>query len=342
VNIPIQNIYYLLCYAWDKLEERDIVSVSAQDRTSLVDLFARVLINGTNHLIKRGYDRSYIDVGEETARLRGRICYHEAIRKNSLRSGRLPCEFDELSHNVIHNQIIRATMRTLLKTEGIEKVNRESLSHLYRFLDDIDEIHLSSRAFRLVQLHRNNKFYDFLLKICELIHDNLLISEHRGRSKFRDFVQDEGQMRRLFEDFVRNFYKKHLKDYQTRSEELNWQWRPVDEFSRGLLPRMLTDISLTSSKRKLIIDCKFTPRATRKNLEAEKLREAHLYQIHAYLTNQRSGPLTDFCDVMLLYPTVETPLNATYRDGNHTISIRTINLNQDWQDIHRDLLHLVA
>ena len=30
VNIPIQNIYFLLCYAWDKLAEKDVVAVEAR------------------------------------------------------------------------------------------------------------------------------------------------------------------------------------------------------------------------------------------------------------------------------------------------------------------------
>lgn len=54
VNIPIQNIYYLLCYAWDKLEEKEIVDVEPLDSTSLADLFARVLINGTNQWVGLG------------------------------------------------------------------------------------------------------------------------------------------------------------------------------------------------------------------------------------------------------------------------------------------------
>ena len=50
MEIPIQNIYFLLCYAWDKLEERDLVDVDPVGITGLVDLFSRVLITGTNHL----------------------------------------------------------------------------------------------------------------------------------------------------------------------------------------------------------------------------------------------------------------------------------------------------
>ncbi len=44
MQIPIQNIYYLLCYAWDSLEEKGRVSVDIDDTTQLLDLFAKVLI----------------------------------------------------------------------------------------------------------------------------------------------------------------------------------------------------------------------------------------------------------------------------------------------------------
>ena len=43
MEIPIQNIYYLLCYAWDKLEEKELIDVDPVGMTELVDLFARVL-----------------------------------------------------------------------------------------------------------------------------------------------------------------------------------------------------------------------------------------------------------------------------------------------------------
>ena len=42
------------------------------------------------------------------------------------------------------------------------------------------------------------------------------------------------------------------------------------------------------------------------------------------------------------YPTVDKALSASYAHKAHRISIRTINLNQPWPEIHRDLLALVA
>ncbi len=343
MDIPIQNIYYLLCYAWDKLAEREVVDVEPIEATSLADLFARVLINGTNHLLKRGFDRGYVSQHEWTARLRGRICFQEAIRRNATMTGRPPCDFDELSYNVLHNQILKATMRRLIRTQGVVAESSEGLAQLCRLFSGIRDIELTSRAFGQVQLYRNNQFYDFLLKVCELIYRNLLVSEKSGTSKFMDFVRDKRQMAILFENFVRNFYRIHTA-YQVKREDIYWRWIAADQVSAGLLPKMQTDISLTSNlnNRKIIIDCKFTPEATQHHYEAETLRSNHLFQINAYLDNLPEEKRTDTCEAMLLYPTVDSPLSASYADRGRKISIRTINLNQPWQSIHQDLLALVA
>lgn len=341
MDIPIQNIYFLLCYAWDKLEERDIVDVEPIDRTSLADLFARVLINGTHHLVKRGFDRGYVSQHEWTGRLRGRICFGEAISRNATRTSRLPCDFDDLRYDVLHNQILKATMWRLIRTPGLAAELSEGLANLCRLFSGIQDIELTSRAFGQVQLHRNNQFYDFLLKVCELIYRNLLISEKSGVSKFVDFVRDERQMAILFENFVRNFYRVHTS-YRVKREDIYWRWIAADQVAQGLLPKMQTDISLSSDTRKIIIDCKFTPKATQRHYEAETLRSSHLFQIHAYLNNLPEGKLTDTCEAILLYPTVDPPLSAFYTDKGHRISIRTINLNQRWQALHEDLLALVA
>ena len=64
-DIPIRNIYYLLLYAWNRLEEAEVVAVSTENETSLLNLFARVLISGMRHLLRRGLDRGYIPFQED-------------------------------------------------------------------------------------------------------------------------------------------------------------------------------------------------------------------------------------------------------------------------------------
>ena len=115
-------------------------------------------------------------------------------------------------------------------------------------------IELTNRVFGQVQLHRINQFYNFLLKVCELIHRNLLITEKTGASKFMDFVQDEHQRRHLFGEFVRNLFRLHATSLTVKREDVYWRWRGIEENAENLLPKMQTDISLTSNTRKVIID----------------------------------------------------------------------------------------
>ena len=53
------------------------------------------------------------------------------------------------------------------------------------------------------------------------------------------------------------------------------------------------------------------------------------------------GEWADTCEMMLLYPSMGSPLSADFIHRGHRISIRTINLDHPWQSIHKDLLALV-
>ena len=80
MEIPIANIYYLLCYAWEALEEKDtLADVGALDSTDLLGLFARVLTNGTRRLLRRGLDRGYLPREGEIAGVRGKLLTRNRI-----------------------------------------------------------------------------------------------------------------------------------------------------------------------------------------------------------------------------------------------------------------------
>ncbi len=343
MQVPIENIYYLLCYAWNKLEEKDLVKIEAKDTTSLVDLFAKVLIGGVSHLIKRGFDRGYVQHSEETRSLRGKIAVSATVKRNLLNRGLVHCEFDELSYDVLHNQILKSTIRNVVKVEGLDQSLQENLIGHYHRLQEVTEVELSKKVFSRVQLNRNNYFYDFLMRVCELLYTNLLPSEKSGEWKFRAFLEDEAQMRGLFEAFVRNFYKIEAGDYRVRREDIFWRLLPIDDEAAKFLPDMRTDITLTSTDRKLIVECKYTADIFQEYFGTPKFRSEHLYQLNAYLSNLPEGDLNGRCQGILLYPAAGGTLKREYDFPNgRKLSVRTINLNQSWQVIHSDLLAMVA
>ena len=341
MDIPIQNIYYLLCYAWDELTERDIVDVKNIDSTNLVDLFAKVLISGTTHLLKRGVDRNYIPFAEDMQTIKGKINFPSTLSRNLLKRARAHCHFDDLNHDILHNQLLKKTIYNLILIDELDDKLRDDLLRVYRYFHSISDIKISTKAFRSVRLNRNNYFYSFLLNICELIYDNLLPSEDKGKSRFKDFVKDEKQMAALFERFVYNFYSLEQKNYKVYSEDIFWTYSKSDQTS-SLLPKMQTDISLSNEQRKIIIDTKFYKEAFQYNFDTEKIRSNNIYQMYAYLKQvEKKGGVNLSAEGILLYPAVKQEFSHSAILDGHKFSVISINLNQEWKGIHQDLLKLI-
>ena len=99
---------------------------------------------------------------------------------------KVDCTFDELSYNVIHNRILKSTIDALLRSDELTKDIREQLKLSYmKFPSEIEMMSIRKENFKGLQFYRNNFFYDFIMKICELIHENYLTDEESGKKVFR-------------------------------------------------------------------------------------------------------------------------------------------------------------
>ncbi len=343
MNIPIKNIYFLLCYAWNKLEEKERVTVSIDDHTELIDLLAKVLINATRILLKRGIDRNYVPHTEELAGIKGKLELSASIKRNLLRQMRAVCQYDEFSADILTNQILVSTLHKLMRTENLDMDFRRQARNLVSMFPGISLIDLQSAHFRRIRLHRNNQFYGFIIKICELIHESLLPAEEPGKFRFADFRRDERKMNQLFEAFVFNFYRIEQSRYQVRREQIKWQLGYTDPEAELYLPIMQTDITLENQREKIIIDTKYYRETLAERYGKEKVKSGNLYQLFSYLIQQRSDdPKTHKAKGILLYPTIEKDYDLVYSYQGHEIQIRTVNLNMGWREIRERLMEVIG
>ena len=126
--IPIQNLYYLLAYAWDDFRPGEEVDIDQSQCPDIHNLLAMLLSNGIRQLAKRGIDKGYVGYTEETPRLRGRIQLLASYRRLTHASGRMICEFDELTMDTLPNQILKATcLRLLGVSSQLTQENRSEL-----------------------------------------------------------------------------------------------------------------------------------------------------------------------------------------------------------------------
>lgn len=342
MKIPIQNIYYLLCYAWNKLEESDIVNVNEIDSTELIDLFAKVLSNSCSRLLKQGLDRYYVEHEDVIMGIKGKFNFSATIKQNVLPLSKTACIYDEFDYDILHNQILKTTIGKLLRTKNLDSSIKDELHKVYLKLPPISEIVIRQAMFSKIRLHRNNYHYDFILKVCQIVNDNLFIDESKGNYKFKDFTREEKAMARLFEAFVRNFYKIET-DFSVSSDSIKWQFESDNAEDLDMLPAMLTDITLQGKHQKIIIDTKYYKEAFQTRYDKQKINSSNLYQLFSYLKNQEmDSEITLNCEGILLYPSIQNDFVHSFKYENHKIRIIAINLNQDWQNIRTDLLKIVA
>ncbi len=338
-KIPVKNIYYMLAYAWDYPHESRMIDVYGEDEKDIINLLSKILILKVKSLVKRGFYREYTPVKEESGVIRGKLLFKESIENFSYKKGKMHIKHEEFTPDILHNQLIKVTMLRLSMYEHLEHEYYEDLKRMLMYFRGVSRIELKPKFFNQVKLHRNNQHYRFILNICQFISENVLLHEGSGKSAFNDFSRDHMKMARLFENFVKNFYRHEYSGSNARSETLDWG--AIGE-NNEYLPLMHTDISMEADNQKYIIDTKFYQHGLVEFKGKEMVRSGHLYQIYAYLENDRRKRNGDKAVGILLYPRVYQSFQLNYEMQGFNIKICSVDLAGNWKGIEGRLREILV
>lgn len=358
LKIPIQNVYYILCYAWGVADMLGKVNVGIEKCPSFSDLLVHVLLNATDSILKRGMAQEYIVCSDERNSVKGKVNICETLKMGRYRQGRMCCQYDELTFDILMNQIIYSTLMDSVKIVGLSDENKNRIAKTLRRMPKTKRIRITAYALNSVKLHRNNRYYHFALNVCSLLHRSALPNKSSlGKYDFLDFMDGERTMNHIFEKFLMNFYKQECRqDYPKVSRSyIRFQLTPYgmtfaksSEEAFSLLPIMETDITLYNpkTKKKIILDAKYYKDTLVSRYGGQgRIRRDHLSQILSYVMNQENEvqPHTKSAKGILVYPTVDKELDVSYvyRNTNHVIRVSTVNLNQDWKMIERRLKEII-
>lgn len=331
----------MLCYAWNRLEEKEEINVSRSDEKDISLVLTGILIRKLKVFIKQGYYREYIDKQEETATIRGKINFPDSLNELTFKSARMYCEFDELSYDILHNQIIKTTLYKLSRHSLVKTKYGKEIKRILPYFADIQHIRLTKQTFKQVRIHRNNRQYGFLIEICKFLYESLLIHEDRhGTESLSDFNKYKVSMATLFEDFVRSFYKEELKNNDSvKIERMSWHKEPNGK--NDYLPAMITDISIeVNNNKKIVMDTKFYEKTLPGGQTKDKIKSANLYQIIAYLSHTENK-FKEKPTGILLYPRIDEDLGLSYTLLGYPVKIYTVDLNADWQEIREWLIEII-
>ncbi len=337
-GIFIKNIYYMLSYAFQVLQQTTYESVAAEEFEDVQDLFAAILAKGVARQLKQGLYREYVPQHETLSVMRGKLDMPETIRQRIQHQQKLGCEFDELTEDNLFNQILKTTMYYLVKDDGVKPAQKIALNKVLLFFDGIGMREPSEIDWNRLQYQRNNKNYEMLINICYLVMEGLLQTTEAGGYRMMGF--SDAYMETLYEKFILEYYRKH-HSYLTdiRAKQVKWDLvGDPDESMLKFLPAMQTDVYLRLDDKVLIIDAKYYKHTLQQHMDKYSLHSGNLYQIFTYVKNEDRNNTGNVAG-LLLYAKTEEELvtDCMFNMGGNWIGARTLDLNKDFRLIASQL-----
>ena len=335
--IRYQNIYHMLAYAFQVLNEQGYRDVALEeDFENTAELLAAILCRGVAVQIKRGLMREYIETEEPLSSPRGKIQVSDSIKAMTVRKKQLVCTYDDFSTNAYNNRIIKTTFDVLMRAK-ISKERKKEIKKLLIFFDGVDvlDIHNINWSQRY---DRNNQSYRMLVSLCYMVLKGLLQTTTDGSTKLMDFL-DEQRMCRLYEKFILEYYRRHYPQLKASASQIPWILD--DGCSNAMLPVMQSDITLSLGNRVLIIDAKYYAHATQVQYDRHTIHSSNLYQVFTYVKNKDAqfGDEPHEVSGMLLYAQTDEAIlpNNTYWMSGNKIAVRTLNLDCVFTEIAKQL-----
>ena len=355
--IPVANLYYLLCYAWDVIPPRGAGPIAPDDGEgpAALALLTHLLSTSLTRRWRRGAPAAFVPVETVGPHPRGRLQPGRLARlPRAAALGHLPSRHHQLTLvTPLHQLAATALRRALAAGPELSPEQRRAARAALAPLTAVASLPApgpAEVAAALRTLSPADTAAHLIVRAAELLLLNLrpatqLPGDLAPTYRFHDFRADDAQMGRLFEAFVRNFLRREQRAAAVSSDVLRWRGATATApAALPLLPAMRTDVTLTTPARRLIIDTKFYARPLAgSRFEGARLLAPHLYQLLAYLRNHAAAA-DQRLEGLLLYPASAASGNLTldYQLEGYRVQVRTLDLDQPWAQIRQALLDLVA
>ncbi|MFN6980835.1 MAG: McrC family protein [Brevundimonas sp.] len=303
----------------------------------LIGLFARKLADE----VRKGMPRRYLAHEDDLTAVRGQLDITRQFTTLIARPDRLACRYDDLSPDIVLNQIMKAAVERLIRVSTSSE-NQRRLRELAFFYADIASVPPNALAWDSLILDRTNSRWRELVELARLLLGDRFQTTSSGATRGFSLTFD---MSRLFEAYVARKLKKALAGTDLTVHPQGGRLYCLEESETGA-SRFMTKPDILVKRKgvvELIIDTKWK-RVARQIDDAKRgVSQNDIYQMIAY------GQLYDCADLVLLYPDhVERGSSAsvfgTYRITGTARLLRgaTVGLHGDCKAELQALTHLTV
>ena len=313
-KIGIPQLVSLACYAIGKVEfqARDF---NFPEHEALPDALALAFTSAAQGAFSRGLLHGYRTEEEALYTVRGRIRFADQIRR---RPGiLLPVEvrYDEFTDDILANQLVKAAAMRLGGLHLRSHKARHDLGWVAATLDNVSLLEFPPRAVPEVTFDRLNEHYRRVVTLAQLTLRLGAFEAHRGAVRASSFLMD---MNQVFQEFVTVALREALGVPERLFGEHTIA--SLDETGRVMLK---PDLVWREGGA-----CVFVGDAKYKNITGDRVPNADLYQLLAYITalNLPSG--------LLVYAQGEADAEAyTVRHAGKRLEVTALDLSGSLDDV---------
>ena len=320
-----ENLFKLFEYTENIEPKHDGGHVFAEKGDSLWDIFANIFIKNTMYLIHTGLYRTYISKTEEITAIRGRLLVTQNIRSPQKFRTKHWCEFDELSYDVLENQLVLFCTSLLVKKVKNNKIKQEliRIKNIVQSQDVTLKTKFSLSDANLIVITRMNKKYEPVFRYCKLILENFAYKKFSniGQIEIPSFTIS---MWKLFENFVAKALTEHTNEdiTATLKEKSKNILESISDYPNRKIyatntPKLEPDHTLTKNNKKLILDTKWK----------SSVASDDWYQMITYA-------LAFQCDIVLVLPKFDKDFSDGFKIPEEfalselTIHVKTIDFER--------------
>ncbi|WP_394190945.1 McrC family protein [Paenisporosarcina quisquiliarum] len=186
---------------WSEVETR-----GSMEKSELFRMLISKFLNETENLLKKGLKKDYVEHSGNLKQVRGKV----SLRKNALHNYNLPnniyCEFDELTQDIVENQLILKVL-TLLDKLPLESYLKHRIYMLQIQFSSIC-VPYEERKWPELSYNRLNDNYRVVHTFGRFIFEKLFLQNYTASDNNHfAFLVD---MNELFERFVGAVLKRYL------------------------------------------------------------------------------------------------------------------------------------
>ena len=313
-KIPIPQLLSLVCYAMSRFRpQRGLFDYPRE--YALPDVLALALASATTRAFSRGLLHGYHTEEEALHTVRGRIMFAEQIRRRHGIALPIKVRYDEFTDDIPANRLVKAAAYRLGGMRLRWPAARTGLGWVAAMLDNVSLMEFPPNAVPEVRFDRLNEHYQEVIALSRLVLRHSAFESGRGQVRASGFLMD---MNVVFQEVVTQALREALgvSSHVFLEKEI---WSLDKEGQVRLRP----DLTWWDGGA-----CTFVGDAKYKNIAGERVPNADVYQLLAYVT------ALDLPGGMLVYAEGEAD-TATYRvrHSGRRLEVTALDLSGTLDDV---------